>query len=234
MIKSLGITLAVLAIANLLAIGGFVGWLAATDRLSPQRVQALREMFAKTNAEDAKEAAIKLAAAEEEQAKAKRAEESGVGQTPLTAEQRLQLAAGRDELAAQHHQRIQRETSDLLRTLLDQRTELDKQRAEHMAEVKAFEEMRKAIAESEGSEQFQKAVALYQSLKPEQSQPMMLTLIRGGQTEQVVSYLNALPARLSAKIIGQFQKTDPGLAASLLERLRTRGSAVADAPIPEG
>ncbi|MFT3686204.1 MAG: hypothetical protein QM783_14990 [Phycisphaerales bacterium] len=64
--------LAFLAIANLLAIGGFVGWLAATDRLSVDRLRTLRESWKTTVAEE-KEAEAK-AAVESEAAKKASAE----------------------------------------------------------------------------------------------------------------------------------------------------------------
>src|SRR3569832_1531134 len=45
------------AVANLLALAGFVGWLRATDRLDMARVQKAREMFAVTLAQQGEQEA---------------------------------------------------------------------------------------------------------------------------------------------------------------------------------
>jgi len=93
-----------------------------------------------------------------------------------------------------------------------------------------------AIAELEGSEMFKKALATYEGLKPAASASMLLQLMRpGGGTgaldnagaDQAVAYLNAMEDRTRTKIIAEFQKQDPALAAELLERLRTRATLAA-------
>jgi hypothetical protein len=50
-------------------------------------------------------------------------------------------------------------------------------------------------------------------------------------TDQVVAYLNAMEDRTRTKIITEFQKQDPALAAELLERLRTRATLAAGSGI---
>lgn len=225
MFKSLWTTICVVALANLFAILGFVGWLHTSGRLNRDRIDRMREMFAVTVATEQGIADQKSADANA--AQQARDAAAKVGTPPLTAEQRLESGATRDEAASQHAQRVQRETADLIKTLLQEREELERDRDAFDKEVKEFNSMRERIARDEGSEQFGKAVSLYQSLKPEQAQSMMSSLIREGHVDQVVSYLDALASRSSSKIIAEFQKKDPALAADLLERLRTRGSAVA-------
>ena len=230
MIRALWTAVSVIAIANLLAILGFVGWLSGSGRLSRERVDAVRELFSTSVA--AQEAQVEQAKADEQVAQQAADEAAKVGTPPVTAEQKIDRAAERDEQASQHAQRVQRETADLIRTLLQEREQLDAQRAEHQKQVAEFKAMRERIAKEEGSEQFAKAVELYKALKPEQSKSMMSSLISAGQREQVISYLNALPTRTSSKIIAEFQKTDAALAADLLEGLRTLGNAVAQSGEP--
>lgn len=230
MFKSLWTILSVMALANLLALIGFGFWLHTSGRLNRERVDRVRELFAITVA--AEQAVVDQKAADEKAARDAAQAAAQVGTPPLTAEQRLEAGAARDEAASQHAQRVQRETADLIKTLLQEREELERDRAAFDKQVAEFTAMRERIAKEEGSEQFAKAVSLYQSLKAEQAQSMMSSLIREGRTEQVVAYLDALAARSSSKIIAEFQKKDPALAADLLERLRTRGNAVAATPPP--
>jgi hypothetical protein len=230
MFKSLWTTVCVLALANLFAILGFAGWLHTSGRLNRERFDRVRELFAVTVA--AEQSVADQKAADEKLAQQAAEAAAKVGTPPLTAEQRLESGATRDEAASQHAQRVQRETADLIKTLLQEREELERDRAAFDKQVAEFNSMRERIAKEEGSEQFGKAVSLYQSLKAEQAQSMMSSLIKEGKTDQVVSYLDALAPRNSSKIIAEFQKKDPALAADLLERLRTRGNAVAATPPP--
>ncbi len=230
--RTIWMLISTLAIANLLALAGFVGWLQASGRLSPERLQRLREVLAPTVA--AEDAAEQMKLIEAQAAAAKAQEDSKAGRAPLTAEQRLLLTHTQIDVTTQQQQRVQRETADLIATLLQERTELERQRAEFQAQVEEFNTRRNKIIEQEGSEQFRKAVALYGSLKPAQARTMLDALIKGGQTDQVVAYLNALQARTASKIISEFERDQPQLAADLLERLRQRGTEFAGARPPEG
>jgi hypothetical protein len=230
MLRSLWIILSTLAVANLFALAGFVAWLAAGDRLSRERVESVRAVFASTVSDE--QARLRRERAAEEAARAAAEEAARIGAPPLTADRKLEQDAARDEAASQQARRVQRETSDLINTLMQERAELDRQREIFQREVDAFNRMRAAIAQQEGSEQFQKAVALYQLVKPAEARAMMQSLIRKGETDQVVSYLDAIQPRTASRIITEFQNEDPDLAADLLERLRVRGTTPASSPVP--
>ncbi len=225
MLRFVWIAISTLAIANLFALVGFVVWLNASGRLNTERVERMRLLF--TTTLDAEKAEAARKADDEAVAAAAAAEAAKVGQAPLTAEQKLDGAAAKEEIDAQNSRRVQRETADLINTLLREREELERQRADFQKQIDAFDAMRKNIAEEEGSEQFQKTVQVYQSVKPKEAKSMMASLMAGGLTDQVVSYLNALSPRIASKIIAEFEKDDPTVAADLLERLRLRGTAVA-------
>lgn len=232
MMRSIWIAFSTLAVANLLALLGFFFWLQGTGRLNPERVERVRMLFATTVAQDQAEADKKTA--EEQAAAMKAAEDAKVGTQPLAAEQQLAEKSAKEELDSQVSRRMQRETNDLLNTLVREREELERQRAEFQSQVDAFVAMRKRIADEEGSEQFQKTVSVYQSVKPAEAKNMMNALIAAGQKEQVVAYLNALSPRISSKLIAEFEKDDPAVASDLLERLRLRGTAVAGSASPAG
>lgn len=230
--RTVWILISTLAVANLLALIGFGAWLGASGRLSPERFQQVREIFAATVAEW--EAGEQVRILEAQAAEARAAEHARIGTPPITSEQRLSLTSEQIDVTTQQQQRVQRETADLIATLLQERAELDRQRAEFQAQVEEFNARREAIIAQEGSDQFQKAVSLYAALKPAQSHSMMRTLLDRGEIDQVVAYLNALQSRTAAKIIAEFQRETPTLAADLLERLRQRGTEFAGARPPEG
>lgn len=228
MFRSLWIVISTLALANLLALGGILGWLVTNDRINRDRVERLRVMFSSTVSAEAAEA--EKLAAEQKAAEEAAKEAAKVGAPPMTAEHKLEEAAVVDDITTQRARRVQRETEDLIKTLMQERLEFERQRTAFQDEVRAFEEMRKRLVADEGSEQFQKTVQLYQSVKAAEAKNMMSSLIRGGKTDQVVLYLNSLPSRNASKIVAEFEKDDPGLAADLLERLRMRGTELAPAP----
>ncbi len=209
----------VMAVANLLGVGAFLGWLGATGRLNGERISEVREMLRETVAQQ-KEREKKAAEAEE----AKRLaadEEARKKEAPLTASESLQIAGQSDELRRQALERMRRESEDLRRTLTRERDEVDRALARLGEERAAFEAMRAQIAEVEGSEQFEKALRLYETLKPDQAKAAFQALIDRGEIDQVVSYLNSMQGRSASKVLAEF--TDASVAADLLERLRTRG-----------
>lgn len=217
--RGLKLMVAMLAVANVLAVAGFLGWLKSTDRLSGDRVQKIKAMLAETvTAEKAREAQQK---AEEEGAKKKDEEIRQQQVPPLTAAEQLAVGREGEDMRRQIVERLRREAEDLRRALQRERDEVEAAGAKLKREREDFEAMRKRIAELEGSQQFEKSVKLYESLKPAQARGMFEQLIAQGETEQVVAYLNAMQSRAATKVLAEFK--DPRVASDLLERLRTRG-----------
>ncbi len=227
MARSLWIVISTLALANLLALMGFVAWLGATDRLSRERIERVRAAFALTLAQEKRDAQVR----QDDEARriVAAAQQAQEGRPPISAEARIEKAREEDAATVLQVQRVQREAADLIGTLRKAREELDRDRSEFQRIVEEFDAQRKRIADDEGSAQFQKAVALLQGLKPEQAKTILKALIDRSSTDQVVAYLNALPSRTAARIVAEFEPEDPALAASLLERLRTRGVELSSA-----
>lgn len=225
MFKSLWTGICVLGIANTLAIALFLGWLKATDRLSPERIQSLREMFATTViAENAKKAAEMAVI---QQAAAKAEEEAKAALPPVTADLRAAIIREYEERTRQDKNRIQRETENLIETLTRRREEFETERAAFNATKEAFEKQRADITRIEGDAQFQKSLKVYQSLKPDAAKAMLQRLIDDSKMTEVIAYLNSMKPSVATKIVAEFQKTDSTLAADLLERLKVYGLAVA-------
>lgn len=222
MVKSLWLVISTLALANILAILGVVGWLRMTDRLSAERVEEVREIFSSTVASESKEAREAEAEASREKTIEERIEE-GKGSAPIASEARNRIINERDEIAQQRVQRAEREAQDLLRTATQRLRELESREAAFEQKVASWEAMRERLTEQESTEQFKKAVRNYESQSPDVARDMLDALIDRDETEQVVAYLDAMQARKSAKVIDAFAEDDAALAAELLEKLRTFG-----------
>ncbi|MCC6951169.1 MAG: hypothetical protein IT433_06950 [Phycisphaerales bacterium] len=248
--------MSVVAVANLLALLGFVGWLKADDRLNADRARAVRAVFGKTLTEEATEAAkakADLEASEKAAAEAKRKD-----QPPLTAEQRVALRLEATEIDRQRMERLQREVEDLRRVLATERTALDRGRAAFLAEKSAFEAASAATRRALEDGQFQKTLGVLSTMKPKDAVGLLTQMLKGSsfaptsQTpsqapalaaggaasteteaaageEQVVSYLDAMDEKPRGRIMTELAKTDPVLATRLLGRIRDRAQF---APVP--
>jgi hypothetical protein len=234
MMRTIWTIVSVLAVANLLALAAFMGWLVLADRMDLGRVREIRAVLSETVSEQRARGEAEEQARLEAEAEAARlaAADPGVGE-PVTAAQLVNLKLEFSELDEQRLMRLRREFDDLRRTLEAERRQLDEQRRALLAEIDEFNETRRRIAEVEGSEQFRKALATYRTLRPAEAKAMMQQLLGPGVDEagamEVVSYLNAMDERERARIISEFQKEDPALAADLLQRLRNHGIRTADA-----
>lgn len=240
--RNLWTIVSVMALANLMALGGVVGWLSATGRLDRERVDALKEMLAETP----EERETRLAAeAAEEQARQQEVQQlrdrvETLMTSPMTAEELVRLQQEATMAADQRMTRAMRELEDLRNLLARERQETDRL-AEAIEMQRAAFEAR--IAERDnllGQEQFRTAVDTLQGLRAPSAHNVLMAMW-DGQAEPaegeldgraiVVEYLRAMDDRQRNKVLAEFEKNDASLAAILLERLRTDGVTpeVADA-----
>ncbi len=227
-VRTLMTVLVSLAVANFLAIGGFVGWLAASDRLDLDRLERIREMLSETRGEEQER--LDIERREAERRAEEEAESARSALPPLNAGELLDALREHEEAARLRVARMEREAEDLRRALRREREELDQRITAFEEEKAAFDAMRRRLVEAEGDTQFQQAVALYEALPAAKAQEMLQTLIDEGKTDQVVDYLNAMDTRTARKIVERFE--DPAVAADLLERLRVRGLQASAAEDP--
>lgn len=252
--------LSVLAVANLLALGGLVGWLAKSDRLDMGRVRALRAVLSKPLTQERSEAEAAAKAQEVEKTKAE--QEKQASKPPLTAAERLSARVEATELDRQRVERLKREVADLQRQLSQDRVALVKERAALEAEKAAFNSQIAASATQSEDAQFQKTLGVLQTQKPKDAVTLLKQMLLGDapgpefapveggagaqglavaagavgeakgaqvaaaaaqRTTLVVSYLDAMSEKKRSQIVAELTKTDPRLAADLLDRLRTRG-----------
>lgn len=229
--KRLWMIISTLAIANLLAIGGLVAWLHSSDRLNKDRVQSIRTILATTITQETQaktDAEAKVAA---EQAAA--AEEAKAAEPPITAEDRIAERQLEAEKALQAVLRQKQELSSLRDGLMRQLDDIERRERELVQQRAQFEADRKRFAENEGTQQFKAALSTLESQKPKDAKSVLSALLEARQVDQVVAYLTRMDESKRSKIIAEFVKDAPAVAADLLERIRTRGlnpSAAADPP----
>ncbi|MBX3389962.1 MAG: hypothetical protein KF691_10970 [Phycisphaeraceae bacterium] len=233
--KRIWTVISILALANVLALGGLVGWLKATDRLSKDRMIRLRELFQPTIAQERK--ATEEAEAKRAEDAAKAAEEAKSQRPPINAADRLELSAQGEEVRRQQLASLEKQVDLLRASLARDSAEVARSRDQLNQDQAAFEAMRKRVLEQEGSAQFKKTLTTLQDLKPDQAKKAMKEMIAmtpaptGSAStihtgmDLVVSYLNSMDGRARVKVVNEFIQDDPKLAADLLERLRTRGLA---------
>jgi len=222
--KTLWNVLAILAVFNILAFAGLLGWLKATDRLSRDRILAAKQVFTKTITQ---EAADRAAADAETQRKAtETAQAKKDAEPPVSAAEKIADQELRDEQHLHTALRQQQERDSL--SLMAQIAKLEDLRRKLDAERKAFAAERKKSGEGDADKQFQLALATLEDQKPKDAKNVLRALWGGEKTrqEQVVAYLAKMDESKRSKIIAEFVKDPadgPALAADLLERLRLRG-----------
>lgn len=230
--KRLWMILSTIAIANLLAIGGFVGWLKMTDRLNRDRFENVKQMFRVTLAQEQQAKVDEEAAAAAAKVKAEADAKAALPPEPAAdkiAEKQLQA-----EKELQQVQRRRQELESLKAMLIRQMADLERRESQLAAQKAAFDAERKRIADAESSSQFKAALATLEAQKPKDAKAVIKALLDSKQSAQAIDYLAKMDEGKRGKVMAEFVKDEPSLAADLLERIRTRGLAPATAPMPGG
>lgn len=222
------------AIHLLAATGGFI-WLAASDRLDRGRVEQVVDLFRPTIAEQARLEAEQQQA--EEQALATQSELAymeSVGNGPRSLEERLAQKLEGDDYVQHSFERM-REDRDAIQTRLNQdRAFIDSQLQRLETERAAFEAIKKDYEDRRTQEDFQRAVATFEQLKPKQTKQMFQQLIASGQTDLVVDYLAEMSLRKSAGVLKEFKSpAEVGQASAIIEALRQRGKNMTNPQLAE-
>lgn len=260
----------IIALANLLAGAGFVGWLLTSDRLSWDRVRQAREALSVTitaqealrEAQEVKKTADDAAAVEAAKAI----------KPPLTASEQLSARVEATQIDRERAARLKQEVASLQRRLSEHGDRLAAERADLDRQRKAFAVERVQAKSGSGTEQFQKALGILTALKPAAAKAMLMEIIRAGPAKTAsgqaetalasggsaaidvegagagemssatgamaplltaIQYLNVMEERARSKIMAEFAKDDPALAAKLLESLRQHGTGSVAGPAGE-
>lgn len=223
--KTIWSVLSVAAVANLIAIIGIVLYLNSTGRLDATRMRELRALLSETTKErDAKIADAKAKAEKDEKAQK---EQAKIGTPPVTGADALMLKLEQSQIDQTRLENLRRDVQILQETLKRERRALDGDKLAFEKERDDFTKAREVVKKTESDQQFKKSLATLEGLKADKAKTTLQTLIDQQQIDQVVSYLDAMQERTRTKVMDEFVKADPKVAADLLERLRTRGVSVA-------
>jgi hypothetical protein len=213
-----------LLLIHVLAVGVGVMWLRSTDRLDRARLQQAVDIFKVTLADEkvAEEAAVEQAAVDATQAD-RDAWLQTVSAGPQSMNDRLENQQEADELRAERVRKLESDLESLRRQLDISRRELERERAALERERADLEAAATRTRDQLKDEDFQKALSLYQRVRPKQAKDMFKALMEQGETDQVVTYLSAMQEKKASDIIKEFKGDDEiAMATDLVERMRQR------------
>jgi hypothetical protein len=168
--------LVLIALANLIALMAFTGWLVSSDRLNMDRIRAARSALAVTITEERAMAAQALVK-QETDAKAA-AEAAKAAKPPMTASEQLSARLEATELDRERAARLRREVETLQRTLAQQADRLAADRAAFDAERKSFALEVAASSKQGTDEKFDRALSVLSALKPAAAKAVLLEVMR--------------------------------------------------------
>lgn len=212
-----------LAVVHLLAIALFAGWLWQTKRLSRERFDDVRSIFAlSVPAQEAVGAdADRVAAArrQEQQLRDRRQK------PPLSSAAQIGLLSEGQEQTQLWIEGLENLKRQLRQQIALSAEQLERERLAFEAKRRLWEQRVGAQDKLRSDAQFKKAIKLLETLPPKQAKAKIVELVDTGRTPQAVAYLDAMSPRAASKVLSEF-KTDQEnrLATELLERLRTFGT----------
>ena len=210
---------AVLAIANLLAIGGFVGWLGATDRLSVERLRSLREILKPTVAEQsAQEARLSTEAAAKTKADAEATRRSG---TPESSDQRIEDRRQTQDVLDQQLVRMKEEARQIKEQIQAKQADLERQAAALDAARKEFDQRQAEWKQLAQDENFQQAVGVLEAQKPVDAMKVLTAILDGAPLPQTAD--SSAPQKNKREIVIRY-------LAAMADRTRARSSPNSSRP----
>lgn len=226
--KSIWTLIAILAVAHLLTLIGFVGYLAGTDRMSRERLESVRDLFVMTVAEakTAKEAEEAAAAASGAGASTNVLNRlDGGGEMPGSGSaNRIDRLKTNDELMREREMRLEKDRDILKKSLESENRKLQAKRDELGRQEAAFDAKIEAQKLLREDEQFQKMVSVLKGLPAKDMKAKFDAFIAEGKIDLVVDVLDAFDARTAQKVLKEYKTPEENvLAAELLVRLKDRG-----------
>lgn len=224
--KKLTKALFIVAVLNLLAVLGGVGWLMSSGRVSKDRVVEMTSLFKEP-------IAVVEARAKAEEAAAQKAlaeQEKPLPSIPLNAQERNQVRVEMTQIDRQRLDRLKKEVANLQATLDKKSRLIEQSRIELEKERDEFNQMRARLAGLEGGEQFEKSLGTLSEMKAKDAKAVLSQLLDEDKKEEVITYLSSMDGGVRTGIISEFIKSgEEKLAADLLESIRLRGLELAQA-----
>lgn len=212
--------IAFVAIMNLLAVLFFGGWLAVSGRVSNERIESVRTLFA-VPADTEAEAAAKQRLAEDIET-LQFEENASLSRQPMGSD--AQIAAVEDLLRREQllMRRIERENTEDRRALEMFERQLAEREQALEARIAAFDDSRRKVLAESGQESFVAVVKLMETLPSRQAKDQILLLVANGEKTEAVRCLRAMRAGPRTQIIASMKtEAEQQVASDLLESLRT-------------
>lgn len=224
--RAFATALLLLLIFHLLAAGGFIGWLYASDRINRDRIEQVIDLFQPTLAE---QRAAEKAAAEQQEAEAVAEAEQerleAVSEGAVSAAALVERRQTINELVNERMDKLDNDIGRLRQQMVSRERELAQQMEEFEAEAEAFEEAREAFLERTDDEDFERTVDLLQRQPPRQVKDIFLRYMEEGETGRVVDYLKAMRPAAAADVMTEFRGAEElEAAAELVRRLERHGA----------
>jgi len=245
-VKSIWTILSVMAVANLLALLGLSGWLVATQRIDISRVRAIRESLQETIPQQQTREEQEAKALEEQQKKAEA--DARASKPPMTASEKVAVRLEATELDMQRLKKLQSDIEAIQTNIRLQQDKLAADRLELETQRKAFEDERVLVEGKAKDEQFKKTLATFEAIEPKQAVSTLREILGQSVTPPTpdaplspkaaeqwktgLMYLNAMSSEKRSSMLGLFAKSDPALAARLLEGLRLLGQSAKESEDP--
>ncbi len=236
--KTISKVITIVAIAHLLALIGFIGFLIGTNRLNRERVDAVRDIFMVTIPDEvaAKEAEVKVDEEKKQAAMMESLKDDPLlpvlypdgpdmgGAMGLNSEQRSARMASEDELLREREMRFTKDQEHLKRTLEEENRKLQKGWDDLRANQAAFQAEIERQRKLRDDEQFQKMVSILKGLPAKDIKGKLDAFLAQKKMDLVIDILDAFDARTSQKVMKEYKSVaENALAAELLERLKDRG-----------
>lgn len=234
--KTIWSVITILAIAHMLSLIGFIGYLAGTDRLNRDRIDAVRAIFVPTIAEDAASAAEEEASNETGDdadplllSTDSTAGESGHERPGAGSEDRYKRLQTVDDLLRERQLRFEKDREHLKQTLEEENRKLQKGWDDLHAEQAAFQRELDRQRSLREDEQFQKMVGILKGLSGKELKGKFDAFLADGNMDLVIDVLDAFDSRTAQKVMKEYKSDEENaLAAELLRRLKDRGLALAN------
>lgn len=217
--KTLWNIVAVLSLANLLAIAALIGWLGWSGRVTRDRIETIQGLFAEPSDVVAAQLAAEQVAREEEALRA--VDEASLLHLPAGSDVPISALDDLWRREQMMMQRIERENAALQQDLAQHEAALAAREKAHDQRVSKFEQ-EKAIALAEQSDvAFLTLVKTMESLPAKLARDQMVLMAKDSSLEEACRILRAMRAGSRTELLASMRSTDEEkkLASDLLQCL---------------
>lgn len=223
--KTLWNAISIVAVAHFVGFLGLTAYLALTNRVTRERIDETREIFAMTIAQQTQ---IESKAAEAAALEAARLEhEASMNAPSVGADGRVDRIRTLDELLMERELRAEADVENVARYLDSMIADIEAARKQLDADRAAFEAERRRLAGVEIDAQFKQTAEIFGGLNEEQQKAFIQEYLDRGETNLAIDLLDSLDTRSARKFFEQFETPEEqALAAELLVRLKNRGLTI--------